>query len=150
MLGLLRRALDGDGDCFLVCEDDVIFNRHLRHNLARWAPLRAGRVRLASLYNPGVTALGREPQAVAADPETALGAQGRLYSRGCAEHVVREFRASAWHQDVAVARLGAELGPVLYHAPSLVQHAGVASVWGGPWHEARDFAPDWRADDAEG
>jgi hypothetical protein len=32
-----------------------------------------------------------------------------------------------------------------YHVPSLVQHVGAASTWGGVYHTAPDFERDWKA-----
>ena len=166
-LSLLRRALAGPGDYFLLCEDDVLFAPRLRERLEEWAPLRAGVVGMASLYNIGamgiadwegaivdweahrrapdfsgplVMADARRSSALVVDAEQAVGAQARLYSRACAAHVLREFRPSAWIQDIAMARLAAQCAPLLYHAPSLVQHTGRTSTWGGPFHEAWDFA----------
>jgi len=141
MLALLRRALAGPGESFLICEDDVLFDPRLRTRLEAWAPWRAGAVRMASLYNPGAFGAAEAgfPDAIVVDAEQALGSQARLFSRACAEHVAREFRPSAWIQDVAVARLAAQCGPLLYHVPSLVQHTGRESTWGGPFHEALDF-----------
>jgi hypothetical protein len=47
---------------------------------------------------------------------------------------------------VTFARYASKLAPVIYHVPSLVQHAKTPSTWGGPSHCAFDFDPDWRAD----
>ena len=140
-LALLRRALAGTCDYFLICEDDVLFDPRLWARLAVWGPLRAGKVEMASLYNLGAMAVGVSPfaDAIAVDPESALGSQARLFSRGCAELIVREYRPSAWLHDVAMARLAARRGPIFYHVPSLVQHVGRESTWGGPFHEALDF-----------
>ena len=61
-----------DADVLLFFEDDIIFNRHLMHNLQRWSPLRAearpakGRpwYMFGSLYDPNSArverATGRE------------------------------------------------------------------------------------------
>jgi len=62
------------------------------------------------------------PRVIVVDAGQALGSQTRLFSRECAQHVVREFWPPAWIQDVAVARLAAQCAPLLYHVPSLVQH----------------------------
>jgi hypothetical protein len=32
-----------------------------------------------------------------------------------------------------------------YHVPSLVQHVGKKSVWGGFFHQAADYDPLWKA-----
>ncbi len=51
---------------------------------------------------------------------------------------------SAWRQDIALARLAAQLAPLHYHVPSLVDHLGGESSWSGPQHPAQDFDPEWR------
>ena len=49
-------------------------------------------------------------------------------------------------QDIRMSRLAGRFRPPLfYHAPSLVQHLGTVSTWGGGFHEAPDFDPDWKA-----
>ena len=49
-------------------------------------------------------------------------------------------------QDTRIFRLVGRLGkPVYYHAPSLVQHIGASSTWGGGFHQAFDFDPLWKA-----
>jgi hypothetical protein len=49
-------------------------------------------------------------------------------------------------QDIKISRLAGRLKrQVLYHCPSLVQHVGKSSVWGGPFHQARDFNRHWKA-----
>jgi len=35
--------------------------------------------------------------------------------------------------------------PIYYHRPSLVEHIGDVSTWGGRHHRAVDFDRDWRA-----
>jgi hypothetical protein len=48
-------------------------------------------------------------------------------------------------QDIKMSRLAAKIGkPIYYHSPSLVQHVGQASVWGGSFHQSADFDADWR------
>ena len=45
-----------------------------------------------------------------------------------------------------LGRIAAQVGPIYYHTPSLVQHIGLASTWGGQRHQTNDFMPDWRGD----
>src|SRR5688572_11659252 len=52
---LLEKASHGDADFILFLEDDLLFNRHLKHNVKEWAPLRSlppNGYFFASLYNP--------------------------------------------------------------------------------------------------
>ena len=47
---------------------------------------------------------------------------------------------------LVLTRLVALRWPLYYHAPSLVQHTGRISTWGGGgFHTARDFVEDWAA-----
>jgi hypothetical protein len=143
---LLRDALAAKRwDYLLFLEDDLVFNLHLRHNLQAWWPLRRGKVQLASLYNPGVRYLAHGPSCAAADPETVYGSQAFLISRACAAHLLKHYDAMSGMQDIRFSRLAARLGPIYYHTPSLVQHVGRVSAWGGQFHEARDFDLNFRA-----
>jgi SAM-dependent methyltransferase len=47
-----------------------------------------------------------------------------------------------------MSRLAARVCRIYYHLPSLVQHVGRQSVWGGHYHYTPDFDPEWRQDDA--
>jgi hypothetical protein len=61
------------------------------------------------------------------------------------------FIAAHWHeiegmQDIKMSRLAARGGwPIYYHSPSLVQHIGRVSTWGGGYHYAPDFEPQFQA-----
>lgn len=139
---LLQLALDAPGWTHAVClEDDLLFNRHLEHNLRHWRPLREDAVTLASLYNPGLPAIFEmlpfQFRTVA--PEQVYGGQAFLISRPTARYLVEHFDEVAAMPDVKFPRLAARLGPIFYHVPSLVQHIGRQSTWGGHFHSARDF-----------
>jgi hypothetical protein len=140
---------DGDDDIVLVCEDDVTFNRSLRHNLEHWAPVmdrrRDGHL-FGSLYNPNVVvppADGRT--AIAADPRQFYGSQGVVLSVTTARSLVEWWHDRDGPLDLRISRLAARWSPLWYHAPSLVQHRAVESTWGGAPHSAVDFSADWRA-----
>ena len=48
-------------------------------------------------------------------------------------------------QDIKISRLAAQLDePIFYHVPSLVQHVGKRSTWGGKFHFAADYDPLWK------
>jgi hypothetical protein len=146
-LRLLAEALGRPGwDYLLFLEDDLAFNRHLRHNLERWRPLADG-APLASLYNPGVWPREQFParRCFVAEPETVYGSQALLIERGCAAYIADHFGEVPGMQDIKFSRLAARRGPLYYHAPSLVQHVGARSVWGGPFHQAADFDASFRA-----
>jgi len=48
-----RTAARSPADLVLLLEDDVILNRHLRHNVETWARLRDPEFAAGWLYNPG-------------------------------------------------------------------------------------------------
>ncbi len=144
----LKKSLERAADYVLFLEDDLEFNRHIRHNLQHWEPVGAETVTLASLYNPGVREvvcdLGNNARIV--HSHSVYGSQAFLISRRTVEYVVRHWNKVEGMQDIKISRLAGRLrNPILYHAPSLVQHVGQRSVWGGAFHQAMDFVPDWIA-----
>jgi ADP-heptose:LPS heptosyltransferase len=144
----LQKSLDCRADYILFLEDDLDFNRHIRHNLCRWDPIRRGAVTLAGLYNPRLceTACDLRRNARIIDPNLAFGSQALLLSKETVAYVVRRWDAMTGLQDTRISRLVGRLGkPVFYHAPSLVQHLGSSSTWGGGFHQAFDFDPVWKA-----
>ena len=150
-LQVLIRAVDeaDDGDVFLVCEDDVTFNRSLRHNLERWSPVvdrRPDGHLFGSLYNPNVVAPPSDGStAVVADPRRFYGSQGMVVSVTTARSMVEQWDDGHGPLDLRISRLAARWSPLWYHVPSLVQHRAVESTWGGAPHSAVDFSADWRA-----
>jgi hypothetical protein len=40
-------------------------------------------------------------------------------------------------------RLASRFVPIYYHRPSLVDHVGAESTWGGPRHNAVNFDAKW-------
>jgi len=148
ILHALQQFLDHEAEYMLLLEDDLSFNRHLRHNVERWRPYACREITLAGLYNPGLKEIVFEVagHAVAVAPETAFGTQASLLFRPAVEHLVKGWNTLNAAADLRVVHLAAQLGrPLYYHAPSLVQHRQVPSTWGGTAHQARDFDPDWRA-----
>ena len=147
---LLERAVANGREFVLFLEDDLVFNRHFAHNLTHWFPLsghRAGGPFFASLYNPNVRELARRngEACFVAFPDAVYGSQAFLLSLTTARYALAHWAEIPGMQDIKLSRLAARLGPIYYHVPSLVQHVGAASVWGGVFHQARDFDPDWRA-----
>jgi hypothetical protein len=142
----LQLALDS-ADYILFLEDDLDFNRHLRHNLHRWQPFRQRTVALASLYNPGLReiACDRDQRARIVAPHSVFGSQAFLISNEALQHIVAKWSRVSGMQDIRISRLAGRLGtPILYHAPSLVQHIGKASTLSRPFHQASDFDQDWK------
>jgi len=144
----LQRSLDADADYLLFLEDDLIFNCHLRHNLLHWRPVKEGRITLAGLYNPGLKewACDVPHNAIVVEPQAIFGSQAFLLSRLTVRYLVRHWRRVEGMQDIRMSRLaGCLRHPIFYHVPSLVQHVGRQSLWGGPFHQASDFDRSWRA-----
>ena len=148
-LQLLEQALADEAALVLFLEDDLEFNRHLRHNLEHWAPLaRASDDHFfASLYNPSVLARRRDAERAffVAEPECVYGSQAIVLAEATVRHVRERWHDVPGMQDVKLSRLAAPLCPLYYHAPSLVQHVGVVSAWGGRYHWANDYDAEWRA-----
>lgn len=144
----LQAALLHRPDYVLFLEDDLDFNRYLCHNLYSWRPLKDRHITLASLYNPRVREiacdLGNRARIV--EPASIFGSQGFLISREAVKYVLSRWHSVPGMQDIKISRLAGRLGrPILYHAPSLVEHISTKSVWGGGIHRAMDFDPDWKA-----
>jgi hypothetical protein len=144
----LKLAWEDGTEYALFLEDDIDFNVHIRHNLEMWGPLKDGAVTLAGLYNPNVAALSVGESFFVADPHAIYGSQAFLLSRRCIRFILDHWDEQAGLQDIKLSRLAARLEcPIYYHVPSLVQHVGVPSTWGGHGHEAADFDTYFRADD---
>jgi hypothetical protein len=155
-MALVRSALelarhDVHAQMILFLEDDVIFNRHFRQNLEAWQPLREHRPGdhfFASLFNPGVRFLRSDPARACAEakPDSVWGSQALLIARRTVQFFATCWGSySAFNADIKLARLAAKLCPILFHQPSLVQHVGKESCWGGPFLNARDFRAEWRS-----
>jgi hypothetical protein len=149
-LRALRTAAADDVDFVLLLEDDLAFNRHLRHNLERWPPLRAlgdGALPFfGSLYTHDYSMLWRDQpgRTAIAAPEAFWGAQALVLSRGTARHLLSCWPGGSRAHDLKAARLAAQMGPVYCHLPSLVQHRPGPSTWGGNAHQAADFDAAYR------
>jgi len=132
----------------LLLEDDLEFNRHLIHNLQHWPRLRARQITMATLYNPRFREVGWDipPTAFAVDARHFMGTQAILLSREAAEYFLEHWFEAPIPLDLKFGFLAAQLKwPIFCHNPSLVQHRGMQSVWGGKFHSAPDFDPDWKA-----
>jgi hypothetical protein len=143
----LEAFLADDFDFVLFLEDDLEFNHFIRHNVLHWSPVLDRSVTLASLYNPGVQSVFRNANRhfFEAHPHCVYGSQAFLISRLTVEYLLRRWEGIAAPLDIRLSRLAAQLQrPLYYHVPSLVQHVGRNSGWGGRFHQAVDFDPEWR------
>lgn len=146
---LLSRAVADGPDAILFLEDDLDFNRHFAHNLLHWVPLRSaayGGHFFASLYNPTISELERraDTHCFIARSNAVYGSQAFVLATETARFIVEHWERVPGMQDIKMSRLAAEVTPIYYHVPSLVQHVGT-STWGGATHTACDFDPGWRA-----
>jgi hypothetical protein len=144
----LKRSLDFPADYILFLEDDLEFNKHILHNICNWAPVRFRAVALASLYNPGhkERAVDIRNNARIIDAKSIFGSQAFLLSKETVDYIVQRWGDAREQPDVKIPRLVDRLGkPILFHAPSLVQHLVTRSTWGGGGHQALDFDPVWKA-----
>lgn len=146
---LLARAQEEGSDFCLLLEDDLDFNLHLKCNLSRWLPLVrawADRPFFGSLYNPQRSYLLRDAaeQFIVAEPWGFWGTQAIVLSRVTVSYVLRAWDESL-AADLMLARAAARVAPLYQHIPSLVQHTGDVSTWGGIQHVALDFDRHFRA-----
>lgn len=147
---LIARAAEQDADFVLVCEDDVVFCNAFRHNLSSWALLNStqpGGAFFASLYNPNRPFIVKrsDERYLVAHPDSVWGAQALLLTPHMARFIDAHWDEAGGNPDQRMPRLAARVTPVYFHVPSLVDHAGVPTTWGGIEHRALDFNPDWRA-----
>jgi ADP-heptose:LPS heptosyltransferase len=144
----LQQCLHSGVGYVLFLEDDVEFNRHLRHNLEHWTPFQNDQISLAGLYNPGLRSLAWNPHQNFSLVASAsvFGSQAFVISRQAVKYFVNHWDEVPGMQDIKMSRLAGHLRePLFYHTPSLVQHIGSESVWGGTFHQAVDFDPHWKA-----
>ena len=147
---LLESAVERECDLALFLEDDVDFHPMLRRCLDEWMPLRArsaGDHFFASLYNPNVDPLAgaqEGPTYFVADPEKSYGSQAYVIARPTMQHLLAHWDDIPRGYDIKMTRLAAQVTPLYYHRPSLVEHLAVRSLIGGVPHESIDFDPQWR------
>lgn len=141
----LKLGVESEKSWILFLEDDLEFNAHIQHNLISWPILP--KVQMASLYNPTIRELERNDAQhyFVADPSCIYGSQAYLFSRDCAAFLVEHWHEVPGMQDIKASRLAALRGPIYYHTPSLVQHVGIQSAWGGHFHYTKDFDPAFKA-----
>lgn len=143
----LQRGVESGAEFILWLEDDLEFNQHLWHNLNCWPPLLGRQTTLAGLYDPGINRIDPQgPSWWSAKPDRVYGSQAFILSSTTARYLVEHWHSTRLPLDLRMACLAARLGkPLFYHNPSLVHHAGVASLSNGSFHQAVDFHPYWRA-----
>ena len=144
----LQAAVASEPDFILFLEDDVAFNAHFGFNLTRWRPVRDRWLGMASLYNPTIHQAERcdAEHWFRADAGAVYGSQAYLFSLDTARYIAEHWHDVEGMQDIKMSRLAARGGwPIYYHLPSLVQHVGLQSTWGGGYHYAPDFDSHFKA-----
>lgn len=149
---MLSLAAGEDAEYYLFLEDDLLFNLFLRENLKHWPPLREGRLWMGTLYNPGLTPRPGvdlsdfwDTKSVPLAESDYYGTQAVVLSRAALTVILREWDEPGPY-DLKLAAIARRHGDgILAHAPSLVQHVPVPSLWGGVAHHAIDFDPFFRA-----
>ena len=144
-------AIALEPDFVLFLEDDVVFNAHVGYNLTQWRPIREQWLGMASLYNPSVHQAERcdAEHWFRADGGAVYGSQAYLLSLDTARYTAEHWHEVEGMQDIKMSRLAARGGwRIFYHSPSLVQHVGIESTWGGGYHDAPDFDLLFRAPSA--
>jgi hypothetical protein len=138
----LRAGIELAPNFILFLEDDLEFNSHIGRNLARWEPLRNGWLGMGSLYNPTIREVERSVREhwFRADSAAVYGSQAYLFSIETARYITDHWHQVEGMQDIKMSRLAARGGwSIYYYVPSLVQHVGRESTWGGGYHYAPDF-----------
>jgi hypothetical protein len=132
-----------------LLEDNLVFNRHIKHNLQSWQPVRTRTATLAGLYNSKVRDLACdiEKNLRVVEPNSIFGCQVFLISRNTVTYLLRHWNKLEGNQAIKISRLAGRLGnAIMYHAPSLANQIGIPSdVWDENFYFARDFDPDWKA-----
>lgn len=138
-------ALRAQMPWIVFMEDDLLFNRHIAHNIKLWEPIRNGTLNFGSLYCPGDQDYGTLETGVCwreVNPEVCYGSQCYIMSREAAQWAVDNWYSIEGLQDIKLTR-HARGKAVLYHVPCLVQHREVVSVWGGQHHFSNTFDAAW-------
>lgn len=141
----LKKALEKPDPWIVFMEDDLIFNKHIYHNIKNWEPIKNNILNLGSLYTPNNNRCSVENghHWYKADCLRLYGSQFYIMSRLAASWVVDHWYNEIGMQDIKITRLSRGK-PIYYYSPSLVQHRPIASVWGGVSHYASDFDENWK------
>lgn len=147
---VIQRAAGSGADFVLLLEDDVQFGRWFAENLCEWPLLgqvQPGGAFFASLYNPGRPFVRRcvAERYLVAYPEALWGAQAIVTTPRTARFIDANWDRAEGNPDQKMPRLAAQVTPLYFHLPSLVDHAAVPTTWGGIEHRAPDFDPGFRA-----
>jgi hypothetical protein len=146
-------AVGMDADYYVFLEDDLYFNLHLRHNLTHWPPLCERALWMGSLFNPSLPPSGTchsdlwGARSFICARASYYGAQAVVLSREAVAESLREWDAVPEPYDLKLAAIAERHSAgVVLHLPSLVQHVGAPSTWGGGPIRAINFDPFFRGE----
>lgn len=143
---ILQEAMKHEWDYLVFCEDDVLFNKHLRNNLDNWTPVKYGMCLVGSLYQGDVPAKVYGGDYGLYDATLIGGSQAVVVKR-CWLPVLLDMWVGlkVGMQDMRFFFGVNEFFPFVYVShPNLVQHQPVPSTWAGPKHQSVTFDPDWK------
>ena len=143
---LFDEALSGPVDFLLLLQGELIFNRHLFHNLSHWKPTRSRQAAISSLYNPDVAefACDFKNNARVTRRFKPPGKEAILLSAEAARFLRSRAGFIKKPNDLNLTVLARKLKqPVVFHAPSLVQRGDMNAT--SEFDPAFDFDLDWRA-----
>ena len=148
-LTALKLALYQEPDFVLFLEDDIEFNVHLLHNLQCWSALAINPPSnfFGSLYDPNLPFLSRQGDCSTVHQQAAWGSQALIFRHFVAEYFIKHWEKAAGLVDSRMYALANRCGKLLFHYPSLVQHVGEKSTWGGFPHVSGSFKADHKADE---
>jgi hypothetical protein len=140
---MLQKILADGFPLALFLEDDLIFCRSIYSRLRTWKPLATfdGRHFFGSLYNPGIEPIAGtwSNDHFIARPTRVWGSQAFVLARDTILHIVENWDRIERVSDIRISRLAAEVTPLYYHRPSLVQHRDAPTLFRTPPHQASDF-----------
>ena len=146
---ILQSVRADDSDYFLFLEDDLDFNRHLRHNLINWEPLRQRKAIVASLDHPkvAVDSTNEADHYSISERRAFLTGDALLFKRDAALRILEDASTNSETGVCTISELAQRWmsgKPLYYHRPSLVQrkpeNRGLCDD-----RTAVDFDPDFKA-----
>jgi hypothetical protein len=144
-LEAIKVALSLNSKYVVFMEDDLIFNKFIKHNILNWMPIKNEILNFGSLYTPNNNRCSIEDGKnwYIADCLKLYGSQFFIMSRLAAQWSIDHWNKIEGMQDIKLTRL-ARGKPIYYYDPSLVQHRETPSVWGGISHKSADFDEYWK------
>lgn len=142
----LTLALAHDWDYLVYCEDDVLFNIHLHHNLQHWSALREPDFLCGMLYQGDPLTLVGKDYALT-DATHQGGSQGVVIKRSWLPTLLKQWNSIGGLVDMRIYKNYRKIQQYLYvHCPNLVQHQTAESTWGGNKHTSPTFDSLWKAE----